>query len=275
MFLRLDVSLSQAGASTMGSGATAGPPGRYVLPVTVALYLRSARRHAALVAVLAVLGGLLAGAGARLAPPRYTAHVRLATAFGPPTPGALSSSDSSSAVVAAALHTNRRLIESRVRSYALLAGSPQVLAPIAAAMRLPYSADTLADHVAASVPLDSTLIDIEVTDSDPIRAGTALQAIVASLTAIADGEPHTANPASVLRISVRDPVSLPFRPAPDRWPLYLLAGFAAGLAVGVGLATGRVLLAERNETMRGWSAARWAQARDGLRAAGRRAWARS
>jgi capsular polysaccharide biosynthesis protein len=177
--------------------------------------------------------------------------------------------------VAAALRTSRRLIESRVRAYALLADSPQVLAPIAAAMRLPYPVGTLVDHVAATVPLNSTLIDIEVTDSDPIRGGTVLQAIVENLIAVADGEPHTADPASVLRISVRDPVSLPFRPAPDHWPLYVLAGFAAGLAVGVGLATARVVLAEREQTVGGWSAAGWSRARDRLRTAGRRVLARS
>jgi uncharacterized protein involved in exopolysaccharide biosynthesis len=49
-----------------------------------------------------------------------------------------------------------------------------------------------------------------------------------------------------MRVSVRDPVSLPFRPAPSRWPLYTLAGLVAGLAIGVGLATLRVLLAERS-----------------------------
>jgi uncharacterized protein involved in exopolysaccharide biosynthesis len=208
-----------------------------------------------MVIALTLLGGLLLGGSARLAPPSYRAHVQLGTSFGPPAtparPGASakpSTPSTSAATVAAAMRTNRLLIESRVRSYALLANSTRVLAPIVTTLRLPYSAGELAGRVAASVPLDSTIIDIYVTDTDPVRAGTVLEAIVAGLSGIADAEPHTAAPASYLRIFVRDPVSLPFRPALNLWPLHLLAGLVAGFAFGVGLATLRVLLAQRRPT---------------------------
>jgi capsular polysaccharide biosynthesis protein len=236
------------------------------MPVT--LYTRAVRDHWRMVAVIAVLGGLLTGTLAWSSGPTFRAHIRLAATFGPVS----TNPPSSTVAVAAALGDDRKLIESRVRSYALLADSPPVVGQVIATLHLPYARDDLARRILVSVPLNSTFIDVWALDPDPSRAALIATVVDTTLAGIARGEPHSADPASTIRLSVREPVRIPSRPEPVRWQLRAVAGLLAGLAIGAGVAVLRRRLAARQETLRAWSAACAAAARAqlgaGLRAAG-------
>jgi capsular polysaccharide biosynthesis protein len=243
--------------------------------MSLAGYARAVREHWPTVAVIAVLCGLLTGLVAVSSGPTYRAHIRLAAAFGPVS----ADPPTSTVAVAAALGDDRKLIEFRVRSYALLANSAPVVNQVIATLHLPYATGDLAPRIHVSVPLDSTFIDVWALDPDPSRAALIATVVETTLAGIATSESHSADPASTIRISVRQPARIPSRPEPVRWPLHAAGGLLAGLAAGAGVAMLRRQLSARQETLRGWSVAQVGAARRyltaGLRAVGRRPVSRS
>jgi uncharacterized protein involved in exopolysaccharide biosynthesis len=239
-------------------------------------YARAVRAHWPTVAVIAALCGLLTGLVAVSSRPTYRAHIRFAAAFGQVSTDSPISTDppTSTVAVAAALGADRKLIESRVRSYALLAGSAPVVDQVITTLHLPYRPRDLAARIDVSVPLDTTYIDVWASDPDPSRAALIATVVETTLAGVAASETHTADPVSTIRISVRQPARIPSRPEPVRWPLHAAGGLLAGLAIGAGVAVLRRRLSARQETLRGWSVAQVGAARGhlaaGLRVVGRR-----
>lgn len=70
----------------------------------------------------------------------------------------------------------------RVKTYSELAPTPLVLLPVIASLRLDTTPADLAERIAVSAPLDTSIIDITVTDSDPVRAADIANAVSQSLT---------------------------------------------------------------------------------------------
>ncbi len=60
--------------------------------------------------------------------------------------------------------------QQRVKSYADLITTPKVLDPVIKDLGLTYNADELGANIPASVPLDTVLIDVLVSDRDPEQA---------------------------------------------------------------------------------------------------------
>jgi len=131
----------------------------------------------------------------------------------------------------------------RVGTYVQLAESPLVLNPVIAELDLGGTADSLAQQVSASSPLNSFLIDISVEDADPVRAANLANAIAASLkTAVESIETRDEQAPSPVQLSrVKDALPSANAVSPNV-PLNLALGALVGLAAGLGIAVLRAVL---------------------------------
>lgn len=133
--------------------------------------------------------------------------------------------------------------QARVATYVRLATEPVVLDPVITELQLDLTSATLAQSIAASSPLNTSLIEIEVSDADPVIAADVANAVGASLTAaVEELETRTGQETSPVKLTrVRDaaPATTPFSP---NVTLNLALGALIGLAVGVGVAVLRAVL---------------------------------
>ncbi|GAA0731771.1 hypothetical protein Drose_00580 [Dactylosporangium roseum] len=259
------------------------------------LYARSAIQHWRSVTVLFVLGASLIGLAAAQREPEFRSHVQLMARFtkvarvsiariSPATPPQSPANptptlDLTSAVsVAKLLGVDERLIESRVRTYAQKTTGVGIPAAVRNSLRLPYSADEVRSRIAASSPLNTTLIDIVVRDTDRTRAVAVSAAVAAELIKLADEEklPDGEEESLKLRLTVSE---APYEPASSvavPGLRLLISGSLGGLAFSVGLATLRVLLRRRHQTLRDWVGNGWrsqmARTRSFARLASERFW---
>ena len=113
----------------------------------------------------------------------------------------------------------------QIHSYAELVNSRVVLDPVLEDVDLPYGVDWLAAQVDAQVPVNTSIIDISVDDTDPARA--------ARLAA-----PEPSEGASTLELQTVADATTPQNPIAPRTPLYVAGGGGVGffLAVLLGLA---------------------------------------
>ncbi|MER7796450.1 polysaccharide biosynthesis tyrosine autokinase [Microbacterium sp. NPDC096154] len=141
--------------------------------------------------------------------------------------------------------------QQRVTSYVQLATTPKVLDPVIADLGLTATASELAEDVAVSSPLETTIVQITVTDATPTSAADIANAIAATLTeAIDEVEtlPGTdASPVKVTPITTAVPAEAPVSP---NVPLNLALGALVGLALGVGFAVLRTVLDTRIRSSR-------------------------
>lgn len=135
----------------------------------------------------------------------------------------------------------------RVKTYSALVTTPIVLLPVVAALDLGITADELADKVAASAPLDTSIISVTVTDTDPVRAADTANAISASLTLIVQDieTPDSTDAASPVKLTRAQEATVPTVPVSPNVPLNIALGALVGLALGVGIAVLRETLETR------------------------------
>ncbi len=135
----------------------------------------------------------------------------------------------------------------RVKTYSALVTTPIVLLPVVATLDLGVTADELALKVAASAPLDTSIIDITVTDTDPVRAADTANAVSASLTLIVEDieTPVSTDAASPVKLTRAQEAIVPTIPVSPNVPLNIALGALVGLALGVGLAVLRETLDTR------------------------------
>ncbi len=140
----------------------------------------------------------------------------------------------------------------RVKTYSGLATTPLVLLPVINGLNLDMSAADLAKSISVSAPLDTSIIDITVTDTDPARAADIANAVSQSLTASVQdieqpNDPSAAVPVKLTRVQV---ATVPVNPVSPNVPLNLALGALVGLALGVGLAVLRETLDTRIRSQR-------------------------
>ena len=118
-------------------------------------YIRSIRKRwrIIIVAMLVVLAG--AALATLLSPKVYEAQTQLFVS----TSGG---SDTS------ALLQGSSFTQARVKSYADVITTPKVLDPVIAELKLNTTADKLATQITATVPLDTVLIQVVVSDPSPV-----------------------------------------------------------------------------------------------------------
>ncbi|KFF58604.1 chromosome partitioning protein [Cryobacterium sp. MLB-32] len=135
----------------------------------------------------------------------------------------------------------------RVKTYSDLVVTPIVLLPVIGKLELGITSDQLASRVTASAPLDTSIIDITVTDTDPVRAAATANAISVSLTAVVQNieTPDQAGAVSPVKLTRAQEATVPSVPVSPNVPLNIALGALVGLALGVAIAVLRETLETR------------------------------
>jgi capsular exopolysaccharide synthesis family protein len=126
--------------------------------------------------------------------------------------------------------------QQRVKSYSDLITTPTVLDPVIKDLGLPGTADELGARITASVPLDTVLIDVLVTDGNPEQAARIASAVGKQFsTSILDLE-RVGDAVSPVKVSVVRPPSVPQGPISPNPVRNIGLGVVLGLLVGFGVA---------------------------------------
>lgn len=127
--------------------------------------------------------------------------------------------------------------QQQVVSYADIVSSPLVLDPVIDSLGLDEDAKSLGKRVESSTRTDTVLIDINVTDEEPVMAQNIADEIAATLgDVIADLERPTGDTRLPVNITPVQPASLPDNPSAPNTLFIVAIGGAVGLSLGFGLA---------------------------------------
>ena len=192
--------------------------------MTLTQYLRVLRNQWLVVILLAILG--LGGATAYTyrQTPVYSAQTQLFISVRT-DPGI------------SALTQGSSFTQQRVKSYVDIVTSPLIATPVIKKLRLPFTPDQLASRVSASNPLDTVLLDIVVTDTDPVRAAAIANAVGAEFPRlVAQLETPFGEDLSPVTVSVTRTAIVPGGPISPQVPLNLALGLIVGLGLGIGAA---------------------------------------
>jgi succinoglycan biosynthesis transport protein ExoP len=193
-------------------------------------YIRVVRkRWQIIVAVMLVVvaGAALATA---LSPKVYEAKTRLFVS----TSG---SSDSN------ALLSGSNFTQQRVKSYADVITTPNVLDPVIRTLGLKTTAASLGAQITATVPLDTVIIEVAVTSASPRVAAQVADAVGRQFTrTVADLESVSAGQSSPVKVTVVSAPTVPTSPISPKPARNLALGVVLGLLLGLGLALLRDLL---------------------------------
>lgn len=152
---------------------------------------------------------------------------------------------------AAELQQGSTFTQARINTYVGLVATPIVLEPVVTELGIQSSSEELAKDVRASATLNSTLITITVSDSDPTRAAEIANATAASLARVVPQlEPAGNDGSSPVRLSQVSAAQPAASSSSPNVILNLVIGTIAGLAIGIGAAAMRTALDSRIRTPR-------------------------
>lgn len=125
----------------------------------------------------------------------------------------------------------------QVATYAGIITTRAVLEPVIERLDLGGTPRELAERTVATVPPDTVLINVAVTDPDPERAAATANAIAEQFTnTVQDLERVTADGTSPVKATVVEPAVPPSGPSSPNPPRNLALGVVAGLLLGMGAA---------------------------------------
>lgn len=194
-------------------------------------YMRIVRKRWRLIATCTVLA-LAAAIGVTLvSTPQYQAEAQLFV------------STSSSASDLSSLLQGGNFAQQRVKSYADIVTSPQVTRPVISKLGLDLTPDELAKKIDATNPLDTVLLNIDVTDASATRARDLANAVAAQFTDVVKTlETPEGSQQSLVKATVVRAADTPLGPVSPRPKINLALGLLVGLAIGVGAAVLRETL---------------------------------
>ncbi|WP_374977081.1 polysaccharide biosynthesis tyrosine autokinase [Microbacterium trichothecenolyticum] len=201
-------------------------------------YIRILRKNWVIIVVATLVGIGVAAAWSLTRTPQYEAQ---STVF--------VSTQSGSTIQD--LQQGSNFTQSRVQTYTNLVSTPIVMNPVIAELDLGMTANELSATVEASAALNTTLITITVTGSDPVQAADVANALGASLKSVVERlETPNGTDTSPVRVErVKDALP-PLKPSSPNVPLNLALGALVGLALGIGVAVLRAVLDTRIRTPR-------------------------
>lgn len=142
-----------------------------------------------------------------------------------------------------ALQQGNTFTQARVKSYSQLIESPKVLDPVIADLGLKVSAEQLAAKVTSSIPLDTVIIEVTVTDTSAEQAariaGSIAKTFPATIEKIEQVESKAPSPVKVTVTKGAAVEPAPISPKPLR---NIALGLVLGLLFGFGAALLRDLL---------------------------------
>ena len=182
------------------------------------------RRAWLLILVFLVLGLAASLAYVRSTPPAYTARADVYVSIvGTKTVSELGSASTFSV--------------QQARNFALLADRELVVDPVVNQLKLPQTATQLAGSISATVPANTAIISIEVTQPTPNDAATIANAVAGSLAKTAAALlPPAAKGAPAIRLQTVQRAEPPGSPSSPNVLTSTLMGLAAGLVAGVAVA---------------------------------------
>jgi succinoglycan biosynthesis transport protein ExoP len=185
---------------------------------------------------------LAAAAAATLAPKEYSAVARMyATSTGAQDP--------------ASLAQGTTYMRQQIQSYPGIVTSPLVLRPVIKELSLDESPTELASRVTASVPMDTTWVDISVRASESEQAARVATSVGESFISVVEElETRPGADQSPVRVTLVDKPEAPSDPVSPNLRMNLLVGGIVGLVLGVLLAVLRhAQKTDATRDRRGWN----------------------
>ncbi|MGW1022141.1 polysaccharide biosynthesis tyrosine autokinase [Streptomyces sp. NPDC002577] len=181
------------------------------------------------VALCALLGVSVGWVATTLATPVYEAQTQLfvSARAGGDTPE---------------LQQDSAFSQARVQSYASIVKSRQVTQHVVDSLGLHTTPEELASRITAEAPLGTVLVNIAVSDTDPLRAAKTADAVAGRFSGIVkrletpDRVGSGPKPRSPVKLGVTQTAAVPADPISPRPVLNIAAGLLAGLLVGIGIA---------------------------------------
>lgn len=133
-------------------------------------------------------------------------------------------------------NSGAQFIKQRVTSYPDVADSEAVLGPVIEDMGLTTSVAQLRARVSADNPLESSQIDILVTDPDAEQAAAIANAVADEFRRVVEQLESPADGDTPVSLTVTDPANTPASPISPQPALFLGLGLVVGLALGAALA---------------------------------------
>lgn len=193
-------------------------------------YIRVIRKRWQIITavMLVVLGG--AALATTLSPKVYEAQTRLFVS----TSGGGDSN---------ALLSGSNFTQQRVKSYADVITTPNVLDPVIKTLNLKTTAARLGGQITATVPLDTVLIEVSVKDTNPRVAARVADAVGRQFSStVANLESVNTGQSSPVKVTVVSAPTVPTAPVSPKPPRNVALGLVLGLLLGLGTALLRDLL---------------------------------
>lgn len=193
-------------------------------------YLGVLRKYWASIVLLTLLGVAAAGVYVYFAPPVYTAQATVYLS--------VSTGNSPSDYV-----QGNNYATAQARSFAQIATTTIVLAPVVKDLGLNISPESLASKLSASIPTNTSLIQITCKDGNAANSAELAEKVAESLVKVIEQlTPVSSDSTPVMVGTIVNPAVVPPSPTSPQ-PLQSGAlGLVAGLAVGIGLAVLRKAL---------------------------------
>jgi capsular exopolysaccharide synthesis family protein len=197
-------------------------------------YIRILRKSWVLIVLLTLVGVGAAAGYSIVQKPTYTATSKVFV-----------STQSSGSV--ADLAQGSSFTTQRVQTYSDLVTTPIVLLPVIASLHLTMTDTQLASTVTPTATLNTSIIEIAVTDTDPVRAADIANAISASLSSVVMTIETSDSTGSVspVKLTPVQEASVPTAPVSPKIPLNIALGALVALALGIGIAVLRETLETR------------------------------
>jgi capsular exopolysaccharide synthesis family protein len=193
-------------------------------------YLDILRRRWLGVLVIVLTALALASAVTLIMPNKYTATTRLFIAVS----GTQSATD---------LAQGSNFAEKQMASYAEVATSPRVLAPVITQLGLPTTPKDLAESVEVTVPVDTVILEVSATDPDPGRAAQIANAVGQELRrAAVELSPQKEDGTQAVQATSIADAEVPDKASSPKIFQNLGLGLAFGLLFGLGVAMLRHVL---------------------------------
>src|SRR3954468_23710989 len=182
-------------------------------------YLAAIRRHWVTWVGITVLGVVLGAAAFSLTPRIYEATAQVFVSVSPSIPN------------------SAQFVAQRGKTYPYVAEGASVLRPVIQQLGLDGSLAGLRSRVSASVPVDTSQVNVSVTGSNPREAAEIANAVADELTNVVEDLETPSSGNRPVTLTVSDPASVPVNPV-SPIALYdiglgLFVGLFAGLAIAV------------------------------------------
>ena len=194
--------------------------------MTLVEYISALRRYWILILALGVFTGGATFAYAQILPKEYgsRASVMVIPARGDTTGELVQGSN---------------YVQNLVQTYTLVASSPVVLSRVIAEVGLDEQPHQLARRIRVETPLNTVIINIDVTEDTPEGAQKTANSVASVLAGVVrELSPQGEGGKPVVRIQVIAPARLSTIPVAPNTRLMALLGVLAGIALGVGIAVG-------------------------------------